>query len=245
MAILAFDRFETTLEAACSDTDTSITIPEAAAVELFALAGLTFDAQVWGDATQRLLRVPMYLDDGTHVERIMLPLPAIEGGPTPVERGTVRYAFAAGTPLRCSPSAEHVMQGHAGIQELSGVSSALVVPGECVALAQLPSLEVTLRLPEVSAGYTWSMRSHVGDTWPAEVLLPGSSLDAIAVSFKTYDGSDSSVRIAGLAGTVSGVEIPAGTAFALLRFRHLPIGLPPYYMRGMERWLVSMELWPS
>lgn len=240
MAILAFDRFETTLEAACSETDTSITIPEAAAGELFGLAGLTFDAQVWGDSTQRLLRVPMYLDDGAHFERILLPLPAVEGGPTPVERGATRYAFAAGTPLRCSPSAEHVMQGHYGIQDVAGsAAQALVVPGEMVAVTGMPASSFTLRFPDA-----WSGVLHQGETRPAEVLIALNTSGPVTVAFKKYDlVGDAPVLMPGGSGLVTSVDIPEGALFALFTIRRLPMGLPPYNIRGYYGWLVKMETW--
>lgn len=240
MAILAFDGFETVLDAGCLDTDNEITIPEAAAAQLFALARLSYDAQVWGDATQRLLRVPMYLDDGVHVERVELPLPAVEGGPTPVLRGVMRYAFAAGTALRCSPSAEHIMQGHAGVQELAGVSQALVVPGELVAVGEVAASTFTLQFPDAGG----SAVAHLGELWPAEVLLTITTLAAVTVEFKRYNlSSDAAVLLSGTTGLQGSVVLPAGTQFALFTIRRLPVGLPPYGIRGYYGWLVTLETW--
>lgn len=242
MAILAFDGFETVLDASCTDTDNEITIPEAAAAQLFSLARLSYDAQVWGDATQRLLRVPMYLDDGVNMERVELPLPAVEGAPTPVLRGTTRYAFGAGTALRCSPSAAHITQGHAGVQELEGVSQALVVPGEMVAVGNISGATFTLQFPD-PGGFSAQV-AHVGETWPSEVLLMITTLDAMTVEFKRYDlSSDAHVLLSGTPGLQSSVELPAGTAFALFKIRRLPIGLPPYGIRGYYGWLVTVETW--
>lgn len=238
MAILAFDGFETVLEAPCADSDDVITIPEAAASELFSLAQLTFGAQVWGDATQRLIRVPMFLDDGVDVERIELSLPAVEGGPTPVLRGVTRYSFPAGAAVRCSPSALHVMQGHAGVQELAGVSQALVVPGELVAVGDVAAT-FTLQFPE--AGGSPAV-AHMGELWPAEVLLTITTLAAVTVEFKRYDlAAPAAVLVSGSTGLQSSLTLPAGTAFALFRIRRLPIGLPPYGIRGYYGWLVSVE----
>ncbi len=241
MAILAFDGFETVLQEPCADTDDEIEIPVAAVTELFFKAQLTFDAQVWGDATQWLIRVPMFLDDGVHVERIELPLPAVEDGPTPVLRGATRYSFAAGTAVRCSPSALHVMQGHAGVQELAGVSQALVVPGELVAVGEMAATTFTLQFPDVGGSPTVA---HMGELWPAEVLLTITTLSPVTVNFKRYDlATDASVLLAGVAGLSSSVELPAGAAFALFKIRRLPIGLPPYGIRGYYGWLVSVETW--
>ncbi|MBN8285367.1 hypothetical protein [Zoogloea sp.] len=241
MAILAFDGFETVLEAPCADVDDEITIPAAAAAELFSLARLTYDAQVWGGATQRLIRVPMFLADGVHVERIELPLPAVEGGPTPVLRGATRYSFAAGAAVRCSPSALHVMQGHAGVQELAGVSQALVVPGELVAVGEMAAATFTLQFPDPGGS---PAVAHMGELWPAEVLLTISTVSAVTVAFKCYDLlADAAVLLSGVSGLQSSVVLPAGTAFALFRIRRLPIGLPPYGIRGYYGWLVSVETW--
>lgn len=240
MAILAFDGFETVLDAGCLDTDNEISIPEAAAAQLFALARLSYDAQVWGDATQRLLRVPMYLDDGVHVERVELPLPAVEGGPTPVLRGTTRYVFAAGAALRCSPSAEHIMQGHAGVQELAGVSQALVVPGELVAVGEVAASTFTLQFPDAGGSAT----AHFGELWPAEVLLTITTPAAVTVEFKRYNlSSDAAVLLSGTTGLQGSVVLPAGTQFALFKIRRLPVGLPPYGIRGYYGWLVTLETW--
>lgn len=241
MAILAFDGFETVLEAPCADVDDEITIPEAAAAELFSLAQLTYDAQVWGSAIQRLTRVPMFLDDGVHVERIELPLPAVEGGPTPVLRGATRYSFPAGATVRCSPSALHVMQGHAGVQELAAVSQALVVPGELVAVGEVGGPTFMLQFPDVGGSSTVV---HMGELWPAEVLLTITTLAAVTVEFRRYDlAAPAAVLVSGLTGLQSSLTLPAGTAFALFRIRRLPIGLPPYGIRGYYGWLVSVETW--
>lgn len=240
MAILAFDGFETVLEAACLETDDVITIPEAAADALFAAARLTWDAQVWGDATQRLLRVPMYLVDGAQVEQVLVPLPALGGEPTPVIRGATRYAWPAGSVLRCSPSAVHVTQGHAGLQELAGVSQALVVPGEVVAVGKVSATTFTLQFPD--AGYGGTL--HMGETWPAEVLLTITAVGAVTVEFKKYNLSTAApVLLQGVAGLSSSVVLPAGTLFALFRIRRLPVGLPPYGIRGYYGWLVTLETW--
>lgn len=242
MAILAFDGFETALEAACLEADDAITIPEAAATALFEAARLTYDAQVWGDATQRLLRVPMYLMSGAQVERVLLPLPCLGGEPTPVIRGDTRFAWPSGTALRCSPSAEHVAQGHAGVQELAAVSQALVVPGEMVAVGDMGSTTFTLQFPD-PGGFSARV-AHVGETWPAEVLLAITTLAAVTVEFKRYDlSTPASVLLAGTPGLSSSVELPAGTAFALFKVRRLPIGRPPYGIRGYYGWLMTLETW--
>ncbi len=241
MAVLAFDGFETVLAAGCVIADDEITIPEPAAAQLFALARLSYDAQVWGDATQRLLRVPMYLDDGVNVERVELPLPAVAGGPTPVLRGATRYAFAAGTALRCSPSAEHITQGHAGVQDLAGVSQALVVPGEMVAVGEVSAATFTLQFPD--AGGSPAV-AHLGELWPAEVLLTITAVGAVTVVFKRYDlSADAPVLLTGATGLQGSVVLPAGTAFALFKVRRLPVGLPPYGIRGYYGWLVTLETW--
>lgn len=241
MAILAFDGFETVLEAACLEADDAITIPEAAATALFEAALLTYDAQVWGDANQRLLRVPMYLVSGAQVEQVLLPLPCLGGEPTVVIRGATRYAWPSGTALRCSPSAEHVAQGHAGIQALAGVSQALVVPGEVVAVGEMASTTFTLQFPDVGGS---PAVAHLGETWPAEVLLTITTMAAVTVNFKRYDlSANASVLLSGVAGLSSSVELPAGTAFALFKIRRLPIGLPPYGIRGYYGWLVTLETW--
>ena len=240
MAILSFDGFETVLEAACLETDDVITIPEAAATALFSAARLSYDAQVWGSATQRLLRVPMYIVSGAQVERVMLPLPALGGAPTPVERGATRFAWPSGTALRASPSAEHVVQAHAGLQELAGVSQALVVPGEMVAVGDVTGA-FTLQFPD--AGGSPAV-AHMGETWPSEVLLTIATVGAVTVSFKAYDLlADAPVLLAGVTGLSSSVVLPAGTAFARFVIRRLPIGLPPYGIRGYYGWLVTLETW--
>lgn len=239
MAIVAFDNFQTTLAAALADTDTEMTIPDAAAAALFTAARLSFDSQVWGDATQRLIRVPLFLDDGTHQERILLPLPAVEGGPTPIERGGVKYSFASGATVRCAPSAEHVAQGHAGLQELHGVTQALVVPGELVAIGGVGAAAFTLQFPEESGGV-----AHLGECWPARVLLAITTTDAVTVSFKKYNmTSDAPVLLKGVAGLSASVELPAGAVFAMFTIQRLPVGLPPYGIRGYYGWLVSVETW--
>lgn len=240
MAILAFDGFETVLEAACLDSDNVITIPEAAATQLFALARLSYDAQVWGGAAQRLLRVPMYLVDGAQVERVLLPLPALGGAPTPVERGATRFAWPSGSALRCSPSAEHVIQGHAGLQELAAVSQALVVPGETVVVGEVASA-FTLQFPDAGGS---AAVAHMGETWPAEVLLTITTVAAVTVSFKAYDLiADAPVLLSGVTGLSSSVVLPAGTAFAKFTIRRLPVGLPPYGIRGYYGWLATLETW--
>lgn len=240
MAILAFDGFETVLEAACLETDDVITIPEAAADALFAAAQLTWGAQVWGDATQRLLRVPAYLVDGAQVERVMLPLPALGGEPTPVQRGVTRFDWPSGTALRFSPSADHVTQAHAGLQELAGVTQALVVPGEVVSVGDVSGAAFTLQFPDVSSGGVL----HAGETWPAEVLLSITAMGSVTVDFKKYDLSTAApVLLQGVAGLSSSVVLPAGTLFALFRIRRLPVGLPPYGIRGYYGWLMTLETW--
>lgn len=239
MAIVAFDNFQTTLAAALGDTDTEMTIPAEAAAALFTAAQLTYSAQVWGDAAQRLIRVPLFLDDGTHIERILLPLPAVEDGPTPIERGSVRYSFASGATVRCAPSAEHVAQGHAGVQELHGVTQALVVPGELVAVGGVGATAFTLQFPEASGGV-----AHLGECWPARVLLSITTGDAVTLSFKKYDlTSDAQILVKGVPGMSTSLELPAGIVFAMITIQRLPMGLPPYGIRGYYGWLMSVETW--
>lgn len=240
MAILAFDNFETTLAASLAESDYEMTIPTEAAAALWSAAGLSYDNQVWGSAAQWLLRVPMFIDDGTHVERIMLPLPAVEDGPTPIQRGSTRYAFAAGATVRCAPSAEHVAQGHYGVQDVAGsAGQALVVPGELVAVTSMGDSTFTLQFPEGAMSVP-----HLGETWPAEVLIALNTAGPVTVALKKYDlMSDAPVLMPGGSGLVASVDIPAGASFALFTIRRLPVGLPPYGIRGYYGWLVKMETW--
>jgi hypothetical protein len=233
MAIIYIDRFETTLTAGISAGAAALPISEAAADILREASGAP--VALWGD--QQLMRVPMYLDDGTNIERVDVPIPPMPDVPVPVIRGSGAFAFASGTVLRASPSAEHVAQGHERQRYVAG-NAAMAIPGEFVNWAPgfgVPS--VTLLLPQLYNASTYDVLFK-GESWPAQVLVTGNYYGARTIHVVDYSGANPMpVRVSGLVGAVTSFDIPAGTTMALLTLRRVSTDL-----RGNGSWLVTMEL---
>jgi hypothetical protein len=233
MAIIYIDNFTTTLTAGISAGASALPIPEEASDTLRTASGAP--VALWGD--QQLMRVPMYLDDGTNIERVEVPIPPLPDDPVPMIRGFNTFAFASGTVLRASPSAEHVAQGHERRRYVTG-NTAIAVPGEWVDWApDFGAAAVTLKLPQMYQSYEWS-RLFAGESWPCQVLLTGNLYAARTISFVDYSGAHAMpVRIAGTVGAVTSLDIPAATVLALLTLRRVSTD-----MRGYSPWLVTVEI---
>lgn len=237
MAIIYLDRFETVLTAGLLAGDTALPVSEAARDA--AVTGLPFDWSyaAWGGLPgQCVMRVPMFLDDGVHVERVMVPFPPpTMGDPWPVERGPLyeQFDFASGTALRASPSAAHVAQGFAG-QQFVAAGEALVVPGETV-VVEMPSTgdPVVLRLPEEA---TSSQQEYPGESWPATVLLKKSWAGDVAINFVNYAGNPRNVALVG-AAVANTVTFPAARECARLVLQRLP----RQWVTGYVSWFVTVE----
>lgn len=235
MAIIYIDGFQTAITAALAAEDTTLELDVDAHVALRAAAGGV--AALQGDAG--LMRVPMYLDDGTNVERVLVPIPPVEDAPVPIVRGAAALAFASGTVLRASPSAAYVAQGHEQQRYVAG-NTTMAIPGEFVNWAPgfgVPA--VTLLLPQLTAFAEGVL--FPGESWPCKILVMGNYYGARTISLMNYSGESAvGVRVAGIAGLVETFDIPAGTAMALLELRRVAPD-----MRGNGQWIVTMELFPS
>lgn len=233
MAIIYIDRFETTLTAGISEGSAALPISEAAGDILREASGAP--AALLGD--QQLMRVPMYLDDGANIERVEVPIPPLPDAPVPMIRGFNTFAFASGTILRASPSADHVAQGHERQRYVTG-NSAMAIPGEFVNWAPsfgVPS--VTLKLPQLYEAYTYDVLFQ-GESWPCQMLVTGNYYGARTINVVDYSGANPMpVRVSGVVGAVTSFDIPADTKMALLTLRRVSTD-----MRGNGSWLVTMEL---
>lgn len=233
MAIIYIDNFTTTLTAGISAGASALPVSAEASDVLRTASGAP--VALWGD--QQLMRVPMYLDDGTNIERVDVPIPPAPDVPVPVIRGFNTFAFASGTILRASPSADHIAQGHERQRYVEG-NSAMAIPGEFVNWAPgfgVPS--ITLKLPQLYQDYNYDVLFK-GESWPCQMLVTGNYYGARTIHFVDYSGANAMpVRVAGVVGPVTSVDIPAGTEMALLTLRRVSTD-----MRGNGSWLVTMEI---
>lgn len=237
MAIIYLDRFSTVLTAGVLAGDALLPVSEAARDAAVDQLAFNWSYSAWGGLPgQCVMRVPMFLDDGVNVERVLVPFPPpANGDPWPVERGPLyaQFDFGSGAALRASPSAAHVAQGFAGQQYLTG-GEALVIPGETV-VVEMPATgdPVVLRLPEATTG---SQPEYPGEGWPATVLLKKSWAGDVAINFVDYAGSARNVAVVG--GAVANtVTFPEARECARLVFQRLP----RQWMSGYVSWFVTVE----
>lgn len=237
MAIIYLDRFATVLTAGVLAGDALLPVSEAARDEAVGQLPFDWSYSAWGGLPgQCVMRVPMFLDDGVNVERVMVPFPPpAMGDPWPVERGPLyaQFDFGSGAALRASPSAAHVAQGFAG-QQFVAAGEALVIPGETV-VVEMPATgdPVVLRLPEESTG---GQHEYPGESWPATVLLKKSWAGDVAINFVNYAGTARNVAIVGGA-VASTVTFPAARECARLVFQRLP----RQWISGYVSWFVTVE----
>lgn len=232
MAIIYMDRLDTTLVEPLDASSTQMVVsPEVGAAIRAAFGWSPYTGEyresVYGP---KLIRLPLYIDNGVAVERIEATV-ATDSGVVTIVRGTPSYAFGAGTAVRCAPPAGHIAEGFAAVRDVTG-TTALAVPGETVAWAAGAN-EVQLSIYK---------DRHAGDCWPARVVIGFGSAIAMARTIQLMDIDllyPTDVYVEGLSAdgySVSSVSLPEACKVAVLTIYGTPyaarevFGVPTHTM---------------
>ena len=256
MAAIFMDFFEATLTAPISDEDTAIGIGVADVQRVFDALGLG-DTSVYDYIEGMLAYVPMWLDDGTHQEQVRVVRGSVALAVVTVQRGAVAYAFAAGTKLRCAPSAFHATSGFDTVHYVAtGYGPVAVetrnfvvaVPGETALWmppANASSLDV--RLPIAYPGAALG-QLVAGDELPARIDIACLQVER-TVRFTFIDSVyETPVAIVGAEATSTTLLIPASARLAVLEIRRTPVALITAVsdagsVVGVTRWQVKPEFY--
>lgn len=219
MAIIYVDRLDTTLvEPLDADSTQMIVSPEAAGA-IRAAFGWPPSADWYQQFSYgpKLMRLPLYIDNGVAVERVEatfatdIAIPGGDSGDVMIVRGTPSYAFGAGSTVRCAPPAGRIAEGFEAERSVTG-ATCIAVPGETVAWApDGGALQLAI-----------SDKAHAGDCWPARVVIANAGL-ARTVGLMDIDflyGREA--YLTGLSGDgypVSSISLPEGCKLAVLTVR--------------------------
>lgn len=256
MAAIFMDFFEATLTAAISDEDTAIAVDVADVQRVFDALGMA-DTSAYDFVEGMLTYVPMWLDDGTHQEQVRVVRGRVATAVITVQRGAVAYAFAAGSKLRCSPSALHATSGFEAVHYVAtGYGPVAVetrnfvvaVPGE-TALWMPPAntSALTVRLP---IAYSWNANSpfFAGDMFPARIEIACLQVER-TITFSYFDSVyETSVSIVGAGSVSATLVLPASARLAVLEIRRTAVELNTAVLDtgslvGLTRWQVKPEFY--